>query len=345
MKNAHAACVPSSADRVLAVSVGGLGDAILFSPVLKALRAKYAGAEIHFLVASRLTEEMYSGCPEVDEVHFVDTDMALRALRSFTMLPFALHERHAGGYCVGVFATGLNPNLAACLKPAAGIETVFEAPVPPEYETDLACNVALAKLFSAGVSEADVFVNVSQSARDAAGAVLAGSGIDPGRGPVVAVYPSTEHHHRPRWPLSQLVEVVARLKKNGHCTSVLVVGSAEEGAEWREAGGEQAVDINLAGKLSIGEVAALLAHCRLLVGNDGGPVHLAAAMGCAVVDVAVNVPASYHPPGSNTAVLRSERSCCDFPVRPDSCTTAECIEDVTVGRVFEACAAALRRRG
>ena len=41
--------------------------------------------------------------------------------------------------------------------------------------------------------------------------------------------------------------------------------------------------LNLAGKLSVGELAALLSRCRLLVSNDSGPVHVAAAVGIPVV--------------------------------------------------------------
>ena len=41
--------------------------------------------------------------------------------------------------------------------------------------------------------------------------------------------------------------------------------------------------INLAGKTTLRELMALLKCCRLLLGNDSGPMHLAAALGTPVV--------------------------------------------------------------
>ena len=40
--------------------------------------------------------------------------------------------------------------------------------------------------------------------------------------------------------------------------------------------------VNLANQLAVGELAALLHRCRLLISNDSGPVHLAAAVGTPV---------------------------------------------------------------
>jgi ADP-heptose:LPS heptosyltransferase len=43
--------------------------------------------------------------------------------------------------------------------------------------------------------------------------------------------------------------------------------------------------VGLAGKLSLGGLAGLLARCRVVVSNDTGPLHLAAAVGTATVSI------------------------------------------------------------
>ena len=42
---------------------------------------------------------------------------------------------------------------------------------------------------------------------------------------------------------------------------------------------------NLCGRLSLGGLAGLLSRCRVLISNDSGPLHLAAAVGTATVGI------------------------------------------------------------
>jgi ADP-heptose:LPS heptosyltransferase len=57
--------------------------------------------------------------------------------------------------------------------------------------------------------------------------------------------------------------------------------------------------------MSVGQVAALLARCRLYVGNDSGLTHLAAAVGAETVAVfGPTDPAVWAPRGSRVRVVR-----------------------------------------
>lgn len=72
--------------------------------------------------------------------------------------------------------------------------------------------------------------------------------------------------------------------------------------------------LNLVGKTNTSESAAYLAHCQYFVGNDSGPVHIAAAAGAAVVVVSchpqtgrstsVNAPARFHPWSDRCTVVQ-----------------------------------------
>ena len=62
-------------------------------------------------------------------------------------------------------------------------------------------------------------------------------------------------------------------------------------------------DANLAGKISIPAVAAILSKASLAIGNDGGIIHVAGAVGCPLVAIMPNTPSSYRPAGRKTKII------------------------------------------
>lgn len=330
---------PDTAERILAVSVGGLGDAILFSPIIKALRSKYPGARIEFLVASPLALEAFQYAGEINRITLVDMGRCCTLRKIVRLIRFGFRARGSGPFDLGAFATGLNPKLATFLKSIAGIGAILCAPKPPVYATDLLCNVALARCFDENISEKDVFVPSTRECLLEASKVLERHGIYEDGKNIVAVYPSTELGHRPRWDISKLAQVIGLLKEKGFEGKAVIVGSPEEGEEWARIDTDKQADVNLAGKLSILGIASLFRRCRLAVGNDGGLMHVAGGVGCPTVVVMTNTPLSYRPPGRRVRVIHSNLTCCDsvYPMRPKSCKMAQCKDDITVEAVFGAC--------
>ena len=326
--------------RILAVTTGGLGDSILFSPVLKALHFRFPEAKIELLAASDLVRIVFAKAGEIDRIVQVDTNRSFQILKIAALIPFAISARVKGGFDIGAFATGLNPCLAYFLKYVAGIRQVVQAPQPPEYPDDLSCNLALAQRFCTHIKETDVFLPLTAEAENEAKEVLAQQGISWDQSKIVAVYPSTDLKHRPRWPLSKLLQVIQQLRKNGFDGKVVVIGSAREGLEWEIIDPDRVADANLAGKLTIFGSAFLLSKCCLAVGNDGGLIHAAGAVGCPLVVIMTNTPISYRPAGKKTKVIHSKLSCCrnEYPKRPKSCEVPECLDSIDMADVFQACA-------
>jgi ADP-heptose:LPS heptosyltransferase len=330
--------LPRAPERILAVSIGGLGDTVLFSPVIRALRTRYPEAHIELLVASQLAGTAYAPTNEIDRLFVANTNYSSLFTKAVCLLPYSFRSRIRGGFDLGVFATGLNSKFIMFLKTLAGIRRIVSAPMPPSYETDFACNVALARRFDNDISEQDVFFPVTDEALGEAKRELARYDLlDTAR--VLAVYPSRELPHRPRWQLWKLARVIRLLKDKGYISKVVLVGSEEEGKEWQFADKEDGIDANLAGSLSILSIGALLSQCGIALGNDGGIMHVAGAVGCPLVVIMTSAPASYKPAGQKVRIVKSSLSCCDssYPQRPEQCEIAKCTEDITVEAVLQQC--------
>jgi ADP-heptose:LPS heptosyltransferase len=96
--------------------------------------------------------------------------------------------------------------------------------------------------------------------------------------------------------------------------------------------------LNLAGKLTPRESAAVFAHARMFIGADSGPKHLAACMGvpCACVFSARDLPGVWFPPGNRNAIVHHQPECAGCGL--ETCITMEkkCIRSVTVDEMERA---------
>ena len=300
---------PDNATRILAVTIGGLGDAILFSPVFKALRSKYPAADFHLLVASPLAAEVYSQEPRLQQLDLADTNRPTTLGKVLSLIPFAFHSRRQGGFDVGVFATGLNRRFISSLSFMARIRFAAAAPAPgPLLPTDLACNIAIARIFDPSISEDDAFVPLLPDRRADIARQLDGLGIEPGQHRILALYPSRPSPRRSLWPLTQLLSVAKKLKDSNLADKVVAVGASAEGGEIAAADTHRVIDANLAGRIPVSALSALFSVCTLTLGNDGGLLHVAGAVGCPVVDILGGIPPSYRPPGRKTQILQGGAS-------------------------------------
>jgi ADP-heptose:LPS heptosyltransferase len=116
---------------------------------------------------------------------------------------------------------------------------------------------------------------VREEDRRALGALHGVSDLRPGT--YACVHPGASVPGR-RWPAERFAAVAGALADRG--LRVVLTGTAEEAELTRAvAGALRAPHVDLAGRTDLGALAALLAGARLLVCNDTGVSHLAAALG------------------------------------------------------------------
>ncbi|MEH6526608.1 MAG: glycosyltransferase family 9 protein [Sneathiella sp.] len=122
--------------------------------------------------------------------------------------------------------------------------------------------------------------------------------------------------HRPekRWPAARFGELAGHLHSN-ELTPVLLGGPAEAEviAEIRHLCPSA---LDLSSQTSFGDIASLGAQARLAIGNDTGPLHLIAAVGCPTVVLfsKASNPDMSRPRGPDVRVLR-EDNLADLPLQ------------------------------
>jgi ADP-heptose:LPS heptosyltransferase len=326
-------------NNILTVSIGGLGDTILFSPVLMALKKSYPEAHIELLVANRLAEEVYSQAHQVSNVTYANLNHSFSILKIVYLLCFIFKNKFNRKFDIGLFATGLNKNIGRLFKYTGFIKDVMYAPMPQSYATDFDCNLKLANLINETVSKNDVFVPLREEFELEATKILNEHGISKNAEKLIAICPSTKLKHRPRWDLINLLKLVKILKSKSFKSKFVVMGSASEGKEWDLIDSDSIIDANLAGKLSILGSASVVQKCALVVGNDGGLMHVAGAFGRPIVMIMTNTPSSYRPPGEKVKIIHSKHTCCNglYPNRPKDCKIAKCTEDIHIVEVIRNC--------
>lgn len=114
--------------------------------------------------------------------------------------------------------------------------------------------------------------------------------------------------HRPekRWPAEQFASLATELASKG-ITPVLI-GTGAEAMALESIAARVPAAINLGGHTTISQLATLARHAALAVGNDTGPMHVIAATGCpsTVLFSRASDPVRSAPIGANVQILRED---------------------------------------
>jgi ADP-heptose:LPS heptosyltransferase len=324
-------------DRLLVVRPDNLGDVLLTTPALAAVRAAAPRARIDLLVspAGAAAAELL---PDVDET--VVAQVSWQRIGPSTGPPDAelVAELARRGYDAAVLLTSFSqspwPGAYACqlagIPVRAGLSKEFGGaalthwvPAPDDALHQVDRSLHLLGRLGVPARGSALHVRVPADGRDAARSALAAAGLDPDAAHAVLL-PGASCAAR-RYPAARFREVAGRLAGAG--LPVAVCGPRGERDLVAEVADGQPGVVGMAGALDVPGLAGLLAGARVAVANNSGGMHLADAVGTpsVVLFAGTELLEQFRPRSGPAAVLGVPTTC--SPCRQFSCPFQhECLD-------------------
>jgi heptosyltransferase-2 len=306
---------PPAAERILVVQSGFLGDVVLTTPLLAALRRRLPSAYLAMLVTPAAAP-LVAAHPALDAVLVDDKRdtgrgaagllrLARELRRQRFTLAVAAHKSVRTALVLR--AAGIPRRIGFATAPGARLYT--ERVARPAHAHDRDRLLALLAPFGAVAADETLapWVALDAATRARAAALLAPVAAS-GR-PLAGVCPGATWRTK-RWPAAAYGALVRRLEADGF--ACVLVGAPDERAitaAVRAAAGDRGFD--LAGATDVAVLAAILARMTVVVTNDSAPMHLASALGVPQVAIfCATVPAQgYGPLGGRALVVEKDLAC------------------------------------
>ena len=271
---------------ILLIKPSSLGDIVHAMPTCAAIRRAYPKARLTWLV-----KRQWAGLVEridgVDRVWSVESTLQgwlsqvapLRAERFDLVVDLqGLFRSAAIGRLTGA------PLLVGFANGREGspwfYSTRVTVPQSEMHAVDRYLLVAKA-LEAVGSGTPEFRFRIPQSDYDEVDQLLSRAGVTPGTS-WVAMNVSARWPTK-RWPAASFAEVADRLQQEG-CGAVVMIGGPDEREDVAAVRGQMKTEaIDLTGATAVGLLPALLSRASLLITNDSGPMHIAAAVGTPVV--------------------------------------------------------------
>ncbi|HEU0028945.1 MAG TPA: lipopolysaccharide heptosyltransferase II [Ktedonobacterales bacterium] len=328
--------------RILIVRVDLLGDVVLSTPAVRALRRAYPGAKIDMLVQAPY-DGILEGDPDISRVHVWNPHVWRNprnwtSLSTWTQTLGALSRLRMPRYDLAISVSGDIGSIVTRLTGARrrvgyareAYRWFMTDPVPGgrylerAHETRYVLRLAAAAGASPEPEDERPRLSVSPEVARHIGAILDAARVSKQvpSGAIIALHAGARNGQAKRWPARHWATLARRLASDLGALVVLTGAPNEAplaGDIERMAG---VLLLNLCGKTSLPQLKALLAQSDLVISGDSGPMHIACAVGAPVIALhGPTDPEISGPSAPDALVLRHTVWCAPCY---DASATAEC---------------------
>ena len=331
--------------RLLIRSTNWIGDAVMTTPAVRAIRHNFPNAHISML-AKPWVAPVFAYSPHVDEIIIYEANGRHRGIRGTVRLAKDLRA-----YRFDAVILLQNAIEAALIAFMAGI------PNRIGFDTDarrlllthpVRCTRSIKSIHQTGyylkmIEGAGLVgggqhleLSIGTEDRQRAERTLSAHGITPDRR-VVGLNPSATFGPAKQWFPERYAALGDRLNSSLDATILLFGGPSDRKLGQDISRMMAAPAIDLSGRTSLGEAMALIDRCNAFVTNDSGLMHVAAALNTPLVAVFGSTNSTTTSPYSETSrIVRVPIECspCMQPVCPLG--HMNCMRQVSVDMVADA---------
>jgi len=338
---------------ILIVLIAGIGDMVLGSAAIRAMRNGYPDAEIHLLTSTEASA-IAMNYEYVDYVH----TFPIRELRRDKKYIFDIFRLIRGLGKIR-FDLVLNLYMVASLYGAVKMGLLFlclSADAKTGHD-DHGFGLFLTEKAPGDTFKNRHFADAMMDLARLAGGIPDDRGIEvfwdrqieekwaslfsydkaSEQGLKIAINPGGDRENR-RWRPEYYAEVADRIMERFPARLFLLGGPGEEAIAREIEGKMRHRTLNLSGQLGLNDLTYLISRFDLLITNDSGPMHIAAAAGTPVVAIFGPENPMHLRPYTRETLYRVVYK--DVPCRPCSKTTCEkpiCLSAIMPDDVFNAC--------
>jgi heptosyltransferase-2 len=334
--------VDKTVEKIIVKSVNWVGDTILTTPTIRALRRHYPAARITVVARPWVTPLLRTN-PDVDAV-WQENERSSR--RAFVGL---VRRIRAGRFDLGIafpnsFGSALLLSAGRVRRRIGyardGRELLLTDPVPVhrallrDHEVRYYLNL-LSVLGEVPDPPPPLVLEENEEARAAVERLLEAEGLSPDT-PLIGINPGAFYGTAKRWFPDRFATVARRLKEAARGV-VVVTGTKDERPTADEVcAGIGNGAVNLAGRLSLAELVSLIKRLAIFVTNDSGAMHVAAATNARTVAVFGSTDWITTPPWSDNAILVRRDTACAPCLLRHCPIDHRCMHRVYVRDVLEA---------
>jgi ADP-heptose:LPS heptosyltransferase len=304
--------------RVAIILPERLGDALFHSPSIRLLKTVRPNISIEIIALSTLSASIVENSPFIDRVHVAPSKSTLKRLANSYDVVMNIHDHAASRKVVewlgipSITATPVDPAKHQSENSLAFFQSLLQTTVPSEakrydlFPTEENFS-AVGSLLKGVATGEDILIGCHVGCHS-----IAKRGYKIWK-PLV---------HPKVWPLEHFIELEARLRHTNPCFRLVLTGSKSEKKLGKIFMKAAPATIDLIGKTSVTELAALMRSLILFVTGDTGALHTACATN-------VGILALFGPTSSqNTG---------PYPMQPNyRILQAPTIDQISVSKVYDA---------
>jgi heptosyltransferase-2 len=312
----------SDIKNILIIRPDAIGDCILITPAIIALKQRFPEAKISVL-AQELTRDLF-----VDEVL---TDVKEIQNKAFDL---SIHYFNEMPYAMAALKAGIKYRLGDPSKFPVGLlyNIKYRQNWRDILKHDVEQNMLLLKPLGIEPPYPKLAIHVDPEALKSVEGLLKKSGVNPGD-KIAGLHLSTGKGNKP-WSPENFGRIADYLTKKGF--KVIASGREKDRELIRQANQtarDQIIDLSM--KTDLKELIALTSKYSLFISVDTGPHHIAAALGVPMVHISTSkfsLPLRWGP-WQNRHVLVRKKSACPLFCHPANCKETICAEEITFDEV------------